>query len=95
MLPGIRGRPHANAPTARCEVGVFVRVRRYAQAEEAHPLAAADDVVPRPGRDHDGITRDDGALVVTDAEPAGAFDDEVDLLASAVVVPRSRLSRRQ
>jgi hypothetical protein len=78
-----------------CEVGVFVRIRRHAQTEEAHPLARADDVVPHPGRDQHRIAGDDGALVLTDADSAGAFDDEIDLLASAVVVPFRRLSGSQ
>jgi len=51
--------------------------------------------VPHPGRDQHRIASDDGALVVTDADSACTFDDEIDLLASAVVVPFRRMSGSQ
>src|SRR5262249_62247395 len=69
-----------------------VRVRRAPTPEAAH-LARAVVLkrVPCSVRDQHGVAGPDSARVAVDLHPAGALEDEVDLLGRAVVVALGRL----
>src|SRR3981081_3670558 len=69
------------------EERVFVGVWRRAVAEEAQlAVAVVLQRVPGAGGDQDGVARADHLAVAVDLHPAGALQDEVDLLRCAVVV---------
>src|SRR3981081_3823632 len=74
------------------EERVFVGVRRRAAAEEAQfAVAVFLQRVPGAGGDQHGVARADRLGVAVDLHPAGALQNEVDLLGGAVVVALRRL----
>src|SRR5690349_18700731 len=76
------------------EEGVVVGVRRRAAAEDAQlARAVVLERMPRARRDEHRVAAPDGARRAVDLHPAGALDDEVDLLRLRVVVPLGRLPR--
>src|SRR6185436_19007484 len=82
-----RPSPTAEARAALREVRVLVPVRRGAAAEEAQRVGSGRaDLVPRTGRDRDGISGLDLGRLAVDLHHPGPVEDEVDLLAVAVVV---------
>ena len=62
-----------------------MRIRRCAAAEESQGLGGGD-LVPRTGRDQDGIAGSDVLFLAVDFHDTLAFEDEVKLLAQLVVV---------
>jgi hypothetical protein len=87
--------PLAHGPMlALLEVRVLVAVRRGATAEEAKRRVGAN-LVPGTGRDQDGVARTNTSATAVDLHLAGAFEHEVDLLGSTVVVPLRLLLRRE
>src|SRR5262245_30008891 len=74
------------------EVGVVVRVRRRAAAEDAQlARAVVRQLVPRTRRDEHRVARAHARALAADLQLTGSLDDEVDLLRQAVVVALRRL----